>query len=294
MRQRQRGVALVLVLWLTVLVTIASGAFAMMARMDQLEANTLLSGTQARLAAEAAIQLTAAALRDTDEMYRPIGDGRPYEYTFDGIRVEVQITDERGKLDLNAADEQTLATLFFNHGLEPEQAELLAAAVLDWRDEDELERVNGAEIDTYEAAGLPVGPANRPFMMAAELLQVMGMTYELYTRIEPGITVFSRVGTPDLAFAPMEALMAVPDITPEEAMNFISERQSMEPGNMEGVSLPGGQLIMAQGRGLTYSILAKATMPNGVWEQIDATIRLGGDQSGQPFRILRWREGFHK
>lgn len=290
--QRQKGVALVLVLWITLLVTIASGAFAMMARMDQLEANTLLSGTQARMAAEAGIQLTAAALRDTDDLYRPVGDGRPYEYIFDGIHVEIRITDERGKLDLNAVEEPTLVTLFLNNGLDLDAAELLAAAILDWRDPDELERVNGAELESYEAAGLPVGPANRPFMMTAELLQVLGMTYELYSRIEPAITVFSRVSLPDLAYAPVEAVMAVPDITPEEALNFVLERQSMEPGSVEGVSLPNGQLIMAQGRGLTYSIVAKATMPNGVWEQLNATIRLGGNETGQPFRVLRWREGF--
>ncbi|MDX1460098.1 MAG: type II secretion system protein GspK [Xanthomonadales bacterium] len=293
-RSRQQGVALVLVLWITVLVTVASGAFAIMARVDRLEANTLLWGTRARLAAEGAIQLAAAALRDTDDLYRPIGDGRPYFYAIDDALVEVRITDERGKLDLNAIEEPTLITLFTNHGLEQGEAELLAGAVMDWRDADELERVNGAELPAYEEAGLEIGPANRPFLMTQELLQVLGMTYALYERIEPGLTVYSRVGEPDLAFAPFEALMAVPEITPEEALNFVEERQSMEPGTVEGFSLPTGQLIMAQGRGLTYSIVAKATMPNGIWEQIEATIRLGGTQTGQPFRVLRWREGFHQ
>ena len=32
---------------------------------------------------------------------------------------------------------------------------------------------------------------------------------------------------------------------------------------------------------------------NGVWEQIEATIRLGGSPTGQPYRVLRWKEGFH-
>jgi hypothetical protein len=60
---------------------------------------------------------------------------------------------------------------------------------------------------------------------------------------------------------------------------------------MLDVTLPNGESVVAQGRGLTYSIAVKATMPNGVWEQLDATIRLGGSPSGQPFRVLRWREG---
>ena len=43
----QNGIALVLVLWITVLISIDTGAYALMARMDQLEARQLLSGTQA-------------------------------------------------------------------------------------------------------------------------------------------------------------------------------------------------------------------------------------------------------
>jgi general secretion pathway protein K len=293
-RRRQRGIALVLVLWIVILVTVASGAFALMARMDQLEANALLSGTQARLIAEAGINLTAVALRDPDELSRPIADGRPYQQMLDGVLLEVRITDERGKLDINAADEQTLVNLFVNNGLPGDEAEMLAAAIMDWKDTDDVMRVNGAEAEDYYAAGLPVGPGNRAFIMAEELLQVMGMSYELFRRIDPGITVYSRNATPDAAFAPPEALLAIPDVTPEEALNFVQERNSQEVGELVGMALPGGEAIVAQRRGLTYSIQSKATMPNGVWEQVEATIRLGGSGiNGLPYRVMRWREGFH-
>lgn len=288
----QRGIALVLVLWVLLLLTIVTGSFALMARMDRLEANALLSGTQARLSAEAAINLAVLALRDPEDETRMLADGRVYQTEIDGVLVEISAIDERGKLDINATDELTLANLFTGNGMEPDQAELLAAAVMDWRDEDELERVNGAEEDAYLAAGLEMGPANRPFMMTEELLQVIGMEYELYRKLEPGITVFSRAGEPDPAFAPVEALMAMPDITHEEAVNFVQERNSRQPGDSLGTELPNGLVVMEQGRGVTYSIQARATMPNGVWEQLQATIRLGGTRSGRPYRVLRWREGF--
>ena len=288
----QRGIALVLVLWVLLLLTIITGSFALTARMDRLEANALLSGTQARLSAEAAINLAVLALRDPEDISRMRADGRLYQQVIDGILVEVRATDERGKLDINATDELTLVNLFSGHGIEPDDAELLAAAVMDWRDEDELERLNGAEKDAYFAAGLGIGPANRSFMMSEELLQVIGMSYELYRSLEPGITVFSRVGEPDPAFAPVEALMALPDITYEEALNFVEERNSHQPGDSIGTELPNGVVVMEQGRGVTYSIQARATMPNGVWEQLQATIRLGGNRSGRPYRVLRWREGF--
>ena len=288
----QRGIALVLVLWVLLLLTIITGSFALMSRMDTLEANSLLSGMQARLSAEAAINLAVLALRDPDDETRMLADGRVYSQMLDGIVVEVKAIDERGKLDINATDELTLVTLFTGHGMELTDAEVLAAAVMDWRDKDELERVNGAEEDAYATAGLQVGPANRPFMMTEELLQVIGMPFELFRRLEPGITVFSRKGSPDPAFAPVEALMALPDITYEEAMNFVKERNSQLPGESLGIELPNGIVAMEQGRGVTYSIEARATMPNGVWEKLEATIRLGGNRNGNPYRVLRWREGF--
>ncbi|MEM1412061.1 MAG: hypothetical protein AAGH19_06850 [Pseudomonadota bacterium] len=290
---RQRGIALVLVLWILILLTITTGAFALMARMDQLEANQLLSGTKARFWAEAGLNLAVVQLREPDEELRMIADGRLYATVIDEVMIEVSATDERGKLDINAADEATFAILFSNHGMDPADAEVLAARVMDWRDTDLVERVNGAEEDAYFAEGLPLGPANQNFVLVDELLQVMGMPYELWRRMEPGLTVYSRANLPDITFAPAEALLAIPDITEEEALNFVAERQSMESGEELAVALPNGQAVVARGRGLTYSIRVKATMPNGVWDQLEATVRLGGRAGGRPYRILRWREGFN-
>jgi general secretion pathway protein K len=261
--------------------------------MDQLEAHTVLSGTRARLAAEAGMNLALLSLRDPDETARLIPDGRPYEIRYQETMVEVRVTDERGKLDINAADEQTLLSLLTGNGLEARDAAMLAAAIMDWKDGDEIERANGAELDAYMAAGLGVGPGNRSFVMTEELLQVLGMPWDLYQKMEPGLTVYSQSSQPDPAYAPVEALLALPDMTEEVALNFVADRQSEESLNGVGAVLPSGQVAMARGRGVTYSILAKATLPNGIWDQVETTIRLGGGQDGLPYRILRWREGFH-
>ena len=76
-RNRQQGIALVIVLWILLLVTISTGAYTLMARMDQLEAHTMISGTRARMAAESGINLAVLSLRDPDELTRLIPDGRP-------------------------------------------------------------------------------------------------------------------------------------------------------------------------------------------------------------------------
>ena len=292
-RGRQKGIALVMVLWILLLVTISTGAYTLMARMDQLEAHTVISSTRARLAAESGISIAVLSLRDPDKLTRLVPDGRPYQVQFEDVLVEIQVTDERGKVDINAASEPTLMQLFQGHGLESEDALFLTAAVMDWIDADEMERPNGAELPAYQGAGLDVGPGNRPFLMIEELLQVLGMPWELYKKIEPGLTVFSQSAEPDPAYAPVEALLAIPEMTEEEALNFIEERQSQDSTTGVGTTLPNGQVAMARGRGLTYSVLAKATLPNGVWDQVEATVRLGGSSKGLPYKVLRWREGFH-
>jgi general secretion pathway protein K len=291
--RRQSGVALVMVLWILLLVTISTSAYTLMARMDQLESHSILWGTKARMGAEAGVNLAVLALRDPDVLQRWVPDGRSYQIWYQDMQLEIKVTDERGKLDINSANEVTLQDLFMGHGLELDEAQNLAAAVHDWTDADEMERANGAEADTYESFGLGIGPGNRPFVMVEELLQVLGMSWELFQKLEPGLTVYSQSNTPDPAYAPVEALLALPDMTLDDALNFIAERHSQEAGSGLGVALPGGQVAMARGRGLTYSIQAKATLPNGVWDQVDATVRLGGSPDGRPFRFLRWREGFH-
>jgi general secretion pathway protein K len=291
--QKQSGVALVIVLWILLLITISTSAFTLMARMDSLEAHSILWSTKARLAAEAGLNIAVLSLRDPDDQTRLIPDGRPFMVNYQDAVVEVMVTDERGKLNINLAGEQELLQLFSSNGLEEDQAYLLTDAILDWIDTDELTRPNGAEIEEYESAGYQVGPGNRNFVMVEELLQVIGLPWELYQKMQPGLTVWSEERTPNAAFAPVEALMALPDMDQETANEFVQERHAQESLDELSLTLPNGQAVVAQGRGLTYSIVAKATLPNGVWDQIEATIRLGGNEDGLPFRIMHWREGFH-
>jgi general secretion pathway protein K len=292
-KAKQSGVALLMVLWVLLLVTITTGSYTLMARMDNLEAHTVLWGTRARLSAEAGMHMAVIALRDPLEEQRWIADGRTYEVFYEDTKLEIQITDERGKVNINKIGEEAMQQLFTANGLDSDDATLLAAALLDWRDGDELVRPNGAEESDYLSVGYEVGPANRDFIMVEEMLQVLGLSWELFEKMVPGLTVWSNQAMPNPAFAPVEALLALPEMNEEEALNFVQERHSQEGSDDLPLTLPNGQVAVARGRGVTYSIVSKATLPNGVWDQVEATIRLGGNEGGLPFRILKWQEGFH-
>jgi general secretion pathway protein K len=294
-RTRACGVAFVLVLWVIAMLSILLGSFALVARTENLQSRHLFDTTQARYAAEAGLNLAVFGLRKADPLQRWVADGRPYDFGYGDAEIEVRITDDSGKIDINAANGDLLTGMFVASGVALDQAQALSDAILDWRDPDDDKRPNGAEIADYKGAGLSYGPANAPFNTVSELQQVLGMNYALYEKLEPALTIYSGSATPNLASAPLEALEAMPNVTPECAQQFIQQRQTLSPQDMvaAGLTLCGGSTpLMAGGGGLTYSVKSRAKLSNGASATLDATIRMGGiSAGGRPFVILRWRDG---
>ncbi|MEM9301834.1 MAG: hypothetical protein AAGE01_06970 [Pseudomonadota bacterium] len=289
--RRQRGVALILVLWMSVLLAIIVGSFAIVARTETLQASQLYNGLQARLAAEAGLHRAVYELRRPILEERWFSDGRPYRFRYDQAEVEVRVIDESGKIDINVADEELLNRLFESVGIENEDERLLLVdAILDWRDPDDLIRLNGAEDEEYRSAGYPYGAKDAPFDTVTEVQQVMGMDYERFSAIEPAITIHAGRPQPEPAFAPKEVLMVLEGMTPEFADEFIDQReQNVELGVPLPV-LPDGTEAITRSGGYTFTVVVKATMPNGIWSELEATVRMGGPPGDRPFRILRWNE----
>src|ERR1700734_2942027 len=104
MRNAQRGVALILVIWVMALMAVLLGSFTLMARTEKIEARHMFDGAQARYGAKAGLDRAVYELRNPDVTTRWVCDGRPYEFDFDKAHVHVEILDESGKIDLNTAD----------------------------------------------------------------------------------------------------------------------------------------------------------------------------------------------
>lgn len=290
---RQRGIAFVIVLWVLALLAVLLGSFALLARTENLQSRHLFDSTQALYAAEAGLNRAVFELMQPDPATRWLPDGRAYVFNFDEAEVEIRITDESGKIDINAADVATLDQMFQALGIDPVESAQLADAMLDWRDPDDLVMPNGAEDPEYEAAGLPYGTADAPFTTVSELQQVIGMSYELFQMVEPGITVYTGQGRPNASFAPLESLRSIPGMTDETARLIIEQRHAWDP-QLGGTPplLPDGTPLMVQGGTGTYSIESRATLPNGAWTRLHSTVRIGGaGVSGLAYTVLRWEDG---
>jgi general secretion pathway protein K len=289
----------VLVLWVIAMLSILLGSFSLVARTENLQSRHLFDTTQARYAAEAGLNLAVYELRKGDPAERWIGDGRPYTFGYGDAEIEVRITDDSGKIDLNSAasgnNPTLLANLFMSRGVDRDRAAALADAIVDWTDGDDLAQPNGAEIAEYKAAGLSYGPKNAPFDTVSELQQVLGMDYALYEKVEPSLTIYSGAANPSAGYASVDTLRALyPDASPEDLAALVAQRQAMSQADMAGagLTLPDGTPLVAGGGGLTYSVKSRAKLPNGASTTLDATIRMGGiNAAGRPYVILRWRDG---
>lgn len=294
--RRRRGIALVLILFAMVLMAVLLGSFALVARTEALETRTLFDGARARYAAEAGLSRSIYELRRNDLATRWVADGRDYHADFEDAAVTVQVFEETGKVDINAADQQSLRLLMLAVGIEQVKADQLVDAILDWRDPDDLKMPNGAEDKDYQAAGYPYGSADAPFGMVEELQQVMGMDYETYSKLEPHVTVYTRSQTVNAAFADEIELMTIPGMTPELATQIVAQRRAfnLATANTPGagtIPLPNGSSLSLQGGGVTYTVRSTARLPNGVQNTLIATVRLGGLAGQRAYTILRWRYG---
>ncbi len=288
MRRTQSGVALLVVLWATALLTIMLAAFAVSMRTEGLQARNQFDQVRARYAAEAGIARAVYGMAMPNPKQRWIDDGRPYRFDFGGAKVTVRILSESGKIDLNHADPQLLTGLFRAAGLDPDRAEALSEAVQDWRDADDATRPNGAERAQYREAGRKYGPRNGPFLSIEELQMVLGMTPALYRKVAPAITVWSGRNMPVLGSAPALVLEALPGMDAQRAADYVHQRQQRDSAYDPLPPLPGGVVAMGGGSD-SDSVHVVARLPNGTGVALKAVVRRTGNAPNRkPYSVLHW------
>ncbi len=287
----EAGIALIAVLWLTVLLTVIAGGFAFSMRSEALAARNALSFAAARAAADGAVERAAYELQRSRSLTDAwSADGAPHAWQEGDASITAAAVDESAKIDLNAAAEPLLKGLLHNvGGVDAETAQRLADAIGDWRDPDDLRRPNGAEDADYRAAGLKYGPANAAFDTVGELQRVLGMSPALFAKIGDSLTVYSGRPGVNPATAARSVLLALPGVTPEAVDAYIAQRKEAVANKLPVPPFPGAQGF-ATGAIPVWRIRAEATMPDGVTFVRDAVLRPSADPK-RPVVALLWQEG---
>jgi len=286
---QQRGIALVLVLWLTILLTVIGSGFAFSMRGEALSARNALSFAQARAAADGAVERTVFELgrprgRPTDA-WAP--DGQAHIWREGDILLTTSAVDESAKIDLNFAPDALLRGLFANvGGADAELTARLVEAVADWRDRDDLRRPNGAEEPEYRAAGLKYGPSNARFETVTELARVLGMTTALYARVASSLTVHARQGGINPATASRDVLLALPYATPDAVDAYMTQRAAALAAKLPIPPFPPAAGLTV-GANPTWRIRVRAQAPDGVTFVREAVLRPSGNPR-RPLIALAW------
>lgn len=189
-RERRAGSALVLTLWVITGLISVTLLFGHSMTLNYRGADYQYAAAQADQAVESGIRYAMYVLANQDEVGAPL-DPLSYVYeeaelgeaffwfigrAIDGANTsrdpEFGLIDEASKLNLNTATVEMLQAL---PGMTPE----LAAAIVDWRDEDDEPSENGAESETYGMRTPGYASKNAPFHSVEELRYLEGAEIEI-------------------------------------------------------------------------------------------------------------------
>ncbi len=296
----QRGLALVTVLWVLMLLSLIAASFTRTVRTDINLTRNLIDNAKAEALADAGVFQAIAGL------FAPVHqggwrvDGTVYAWAYGGGEIRVSVQDEGGKIDLNAGQDVLLRILFQSLGLEDQESNALADAIVDFRDPDDLRRLNGAEDADYALAGLAHDAKDAPFRAVEELHQVLGMTPALYDRIAPSLTVYTGQRSPHLATAPpavrdfLSAVSAAAFGQEFTTDTTVQEREPPPPPPSTSL-LSAEPEIIREGRSTArsgvniYTIHAEGRIESGAVFVREAVVRVTGGKT--PYRFLAWRQG---
>src|SRR5215469_18312357 len=128
---RQRGIALVLVLWVMALLAVMVVGFAGDARTELKLARNQADAAEARAIADTGVSLALLNVLASQPETTWRLDGETHDLVYGDGTIRVSVQDEGGKIDVNLAPPVLLVSLFRTLGIA--EAETLVGAILDWR-----------------------------------------------------------------------------------------------------------------------------------------------------------------
>lgn len=300
----RRGVALMTALWLVVAIAAVALEFSLDARerrvlgMDTSErgveraaAAGALAEVHARLdyALRVATANARAAILRSSDPWLDVDSLYSGQIKVDSTIVDVRAQDLGTKININTMTEAELHTFFTFVLRDATVADALSEAMLDWRDADDLPRPRGAEKDNYIKASRLALPQNGPFREVEDLLDVIGMTPEIYATVSPYMTTRGN-GFINLNTAPAAVLRVLPGMTDVIVANI----EQLRSAGRRITSV--AQVMQATQRGrpqspaqaaatsaATQRLSARTTVDT---REVELTIIARGGPQSQPARLV--------
>jgi general secretion pathway protein K len=285
-RRRERGFALLLVIWVLAILSVLAAGFAASTRSETRLARNLLEAARARALAEAGAARATEALLQTDPRARWRADGTLYPMQFAGGAIRIRIEDEDGKIDLNLSPPELLAGLCAELAIADDTCGALVDGVVARRRAAAPPPPTGFRFNAPQPAP---DRQHAAFTTIEELRQIPAVDAAAFARLRPFITVYGQNGKLDPAVAPREVLLAIPGVDPDAVERLLATRATA--GSVFGAppTLPGAEAYLAPGQLQTATIIAAAKSPGGGAFTQRSVIEITG-QPLAPVQVLEWRQ----
>lgn len=301
---KQRGVALILVLWVLSILTLMASSFTLTMRRETVGLSHTKENMQALAQTKSGLALAQAMLLHEDETKRWRVDGSIYEIETNDTVTRIRIFSETGKIDLNSAPQKLLHHVLQFSPLETQAQLELENAILDWRDEDENTRPFGAEKAEYKAAKLNYAPRNKPFRSFEELQMLKGMTANVLTWMQPIFTIYAAGQTEvDWNLASREVLNVLPEIDVNLLDAYFLAKQKAILNHQPLPKLPrienAAQAMSEDVEATTeeempfeisvVTISVETILNEEVTARIDVVVEKADGENNLPFQTLVWQ-----
>jgi general secretion pathway protein K len=283
----ERGIALVLVLWILALISVLVITFTGEARTELRIARNQYETARARALADAGVSFAIMALLDPSPEARWRAAGEEHEITYADGSIRVIAQDEAGKISLNDAPDEMFAGLFRTLGESPAESVGLAAAITQWRESRRSEWASAGAVGA-SAAGKQQAP--QPFQAIEELRLVPGVTRAFYERVSPYLTVYADSAQVDPLTAPVEVLRSLPGISAQQVDAYLAARtQQGGPGFAALPAARGLSPFLANPVERTVSIRSEGRTASGTQFVREAVAATTGARD-EPYRLLVWHQ----
>lgn len=236
-RSNDCGSALTIVMFPLLIVTLVAANLTAATRTDLLVNHNVDDALRRLLAADAVM---SRAMLDLLKGTSPgiAADGRVTTTSFNSIDVKLSVTRESAKVNLNEVPNPALRNLLTLSCVPSSTAQSLADAVADYVDDDDVPRAHGLEKAQYAAFSHHLGPRNGRLQTLGEVRRVPGMSFEIFERVRPFVTVYAFNKTPDLRFAAEKTVRAVLAADADTAHSGIMPLPAGEPPHVVTASEP--------------------------------------------------------
>jgi general secretion pathway protein K len=287
---RQKGMALVLVLWILSILIIMAGSFALSMRREASIVSVIKNNAYATAIAESGIAIAETMLLNPDSNKVWRADGNIYEINASDANIRIRLFSEAGKIDINKANQTVLQNLMTFAPVNTDQQSKLVNAILDWRDADDLVHMDGAEKEEYQEAGLNYQPSNKPFESIEELQLILGMDKSVLSWLEPLVTVYSKQPQVAMSLASREVLQVIPGLDAGLIDSYILMRMESAKNNLPVPPFPvnTGQ-NNSTGANNILTLISEALSDDGSRASLSVVIKKSDNGGKTPFQILKWQ-----